>query len=222
MRMNAPASQGLPEIKLARLDARTLNDTGLIDGYASIFEITDQTGDVVTTGAFAKSLIARPAGQVRMLWQHDPSEPIGVWEEIAEDARGLRVRGRILEEVARGREVLSLLRAKAVDGLSIGFRTIRSRMDERRGVRLLLEVDLWEISIVTFPMNDAARIAGVKQAGSLREFEAFLREAGGFSRTQAMRIAAHGFPAAHAQRDAEQDLHQLALSIARARNIMQP
>lgn len=190
MRIHAPVRHGLTEVKLARLDARIQEDTGLIGGYASIFGIEDQTGDVVAPGAFARSLAARPAGQVRMLWQHDPSEPIGVWEEIAEDARGLRVRGRILEEVARGREVLSLLRAKAVDGLSIGFRTIRSRMDEKRSVRVLLEVDLWEISIVTFPMNEAARIAGVKQAVSPQE--------------------------------AGQDLHQLALSIARARHIMQP
>lgn len=176
MRMNAPFRHGPPETRLARLDALTPGEAGLVEGYASIFGIEDQTGDVVAPGAFARSLALRPAGQVRMLWQHDPSEPIGVWEEIEEDARGLRVRGRILEEIARGREVLSLLRAKAVDGLSIGFRTIRSRMDEQRGVRVLLEADLWEISIVTFPMNDEARIAGVKQAGGLRDAGQDLRQ----------------------------------------------
>lgn len=152
------------EIKLARTDVRAIGDDGVVAGYASIFGNLDSGGDSVQPGAFARSLAARPAAQVRMLWQHDPDEPIGVWEHIAEDARGLFVRGRILGDVARGRDVLSLLRAGAIDGLSIGFKTIRARAGDRPGVRMLLEVDLWEISIVTFPMNEAARIAGVKYA----------------------------------------------------------
>lgn len=210
------------ETKLARMDVQTIGEDGTIEGYASVFHIQDQGGDMVARGAFGKSLSVRPASQVRMLWQHDPAEPIGVWEKIEEDARGLFVRGRLLADVARGREVLSLLRAGAIDGLSIGFRTVRSQLDETSGIRTLLEVDLWEISIVTFPMNEAARVAGVKQPLTLRDFETFLREAGGFSRAEAKRIAAHGFLPPTDQRDAEQDLQQLASAIRQANLIMQP
>ncbi len=210
------------EIKLAAADVRAIGEDGVIEGYASVFGNADNGGDRVAPGAFANSLAARPAAQVRMLWQHDPNEPIGVWEHIAEDARGLFVRGRLLGDVARGREVLSLLRAGAIDGLSIGFRTVRTRMDERSAVRTLLEIDLWEISIVTFPMNEAARVAGVKQPVTLRDFETFLRDAGGFSRSEAKRIAAHGFQTHDSQRDADLELRELAVAIRQAANAMQP
>jgi HK97 family phage prohead protease len=210
------------EIKLAAVDVRAIGEDGVIEGYASVFGNADSGGDSVAPGAFRKSLGVRPADQVRMLWQHDPNEPIGVWEQISEDARGLLVRGRILGDVARGREVLSLLRAGAIDGLSIGFRTVRARMDERTGIRTLLEIDLWEISIVTFPMNAAARVAGVKQLVTLRDFETFLRDAGGFSRNEAKRIAAHGFQPSSTQRDADQDLRELVHAIRQAKNAMQP
>ncbi|MEQ1887575.1 MAG: HK97 family phage prohead protease [Alphaproteobacteria bacterium] len=183
------------EVKLAGAEVRAVGEDGVIEGYASVFGNADSGGDVVAPGAFKNSLAARPADQVRMLWQHDANEPIGVWEHIAEDARGLLVRGRLLGDVARGREVLSLLRAGAIDGLSIGFRTVRARMDERTGVRTLLEIDLWEISIVTFPMNDAARVAGVKQADSLRDLESF-------------------------PQDSDQDLRELAFAIRQAARAM--
>ena len=183
------------EIKLARSDLRAIGDDGVVAGYASIFGNLDSGGDSVMPGAFAHSLAVRPADQVRMLWQHDPNEPIGVWEHIAEDVRGLFVRGRILGDVARGREVLSLLRAGAIDGLSIGFKTLRAGTDARPGVRRLLEVDLWEVSIVTFPMNASARIADVKQTPRCGS-ENFLSE--------------------------EQELRELVLAIRQAANAMQP
>jgi HK97 family phage prohead protease len=97
-----------------------------------------------------------------MLFQHDPAMPIGVWKDIREDSRGLFVRGRLMPEVAKAREVLALMRAGAIDGLSIGFRTVRGRTDAKSGVRRLIEVDLWEISVVTFPMLPAARVSAVK------------------------------------------------------------
>ena len=116
-------------------------------------------------GAFSGSIRKRGAGGVRMLFQHDPATPIGVWEEIREDARGLFVRGRLTTDVARAREVLALMRAGAIDGLSIGFRTVRGRTDAKTGVRRLLEVDLWEISVVTFPAAPGARVGAVKGIG---------------------------------------------------------
>ena len=106
---------------------------------------------------------------MKLLFQHDPNEPIGVWLELAEDSRGLFARGRLMPEVTRAREVLSLMRAGALDGLSIGFRTVKGRTDPATGVRRLDQIDLWEISVVTFP--DAAGGAGERgkaAAGTLR------------------------------------------------------
>jgi hypothetical protein len=102
-----------------------------------------------------------------MLFQHDPSEPVGVWLEIAEDFRGLRARGRLIPDVMRAKELLSLIRAGAIDGLSIGYRTVRGQIDPKSRVRRLYQVDLWEISIVTFPLLNGARVAAVKQAPKL-------------------------------------------------------
>jgi HK97 family phage prohead protease len=143
------------------LDPRPVRAEGsVIEGHASLWGIADQSGDIVEKGAFAASLArlrARGEG-VRMLWQHDPKEVIGVWEEVSEDARGLRVRGRILPDVARGREALALLAAGALDGLSIGYRTRRATKDAQ-GRRRLHEIELWEVSLVTFPMLREARVA---------------------------------------------------------------
>jgi HK97 family phage prohead protease len=150
------------ETKFAPGDLTEVEADGGFAGYASLFGEADLGRDVVMPGAFAASIAKRGAGGIRMLFQHDPAAPIGVWREIREDARGLFVRGRLMTEVARAREVLALMRAGAVDGLSIGFRTVRARSDAKSGVRRLLEVDLWEISIVTFPLLPAARVSSVK------------------------------------------------------------
>lgn len=131
-----------------------------VAGYASLFGIRDRGGDVVMPGAYGKALAALAArgDRVRMLWQHDQAQPIGLWDEVVEDARGLRVKGRILTEVARGREAAALLAAGAVDGLSIGYRTRRAEALPGGG-RRLWELDLWEVSLVTFPMLSEARVA---------------------------------------------------------------
>ena len=135
---------------------------GSFSGYASLFGETDLNRDAVMPGAFLRSIAKRGAGGIRMLFQHDPAAPIGVWREIREDSRGLFVSGRLMPEVEKAREVLALMRAGAIDGLSIGFRTVRGRTDAKSGVRQLIEVDLWEISVVTFPMLPAARVSAVK------------------------------------------------------------
>jgi HK97 family phage prohead protease len=148
----------LPELKM--LDAG-----GAFSGYASLFGETDLGRDSVERGAFLKSLARRGAEGVRMLYQHDPAEPIGVWRTIREDGRGLYVEGLLSDGVARAREVRELMRTKALDGLSIGFETVRARADPKSGVRRILEADLWEISIVTFPMLPGARVSAVKALG---------------------------------------------------------
>ena len=140
--------------------------TGRFEGYASLFGVADLGGDLVMPGAFRDSLARRGAGGVKMLWQHKPSEPLGIWEEITEDNRGLFVRGRLDLAVSKAREVQALLRTRAVDGLSIGFKTERSRRDQKSGLRRLEKLDLWEISVVTFPMLPDARVSAVKQFGT--------------------------------------------------------
>ena len=144
----------------------TVEPDGTVEGYASLFGAIDQARDMMLRGAFTDTLRKRPVRRVPMLFQHDPSEPVGVWLELREDSHGLYARGRLIPEVARGRELLSLLRAGAIDGLSIGFRTVKGRVDPKTRVRALHAVDLWEISIVTFPLLAGARVHAVKQAGS--------------------------------------------------------
>ncbi|WP_233205127.1 HK97 family phage prohead protease [Alkalicaulis satelles] len=136
-------------------------------GYASLFDEADHGGDIVRRGAFAASLARRGAAGVRMLFQHDAGEPVGVWDAITEDGRGLYVRGRLMGDAPRGRAALSLVRNGAVDGLSIGFRTRHSR-PRPGGGRELLEIDLWEVSIVTFPMLAGARLSVLAGPGAVR------------------------------------------------------
>jgi HK97 family phage prohead protease len=127
-----------------------------IEGRASLFWVRDLNDDVVAEGAFAASLARTGAGGVKMLWQHAADEPVGVWDEVAEDEEGLVVRGRVLDATPRGRMAAALVRAGALDGLSIGFRARKARAGE--GVRVLTEVELWEVSLVTFPMLPGARL----------------------------------------------------------------
>ncbi|MGD9915908.1 MAG: HK97 family phage prohead protease, partial [Rhizobiaceae bacterium] len=160
--------------------------------------------DVVERGAFARSLKERGASGIRMLFQHDPNEPIGTWTDIREDERGLFVRGRLAGGVARAREVLSLMRGGALDGLSIGFRAVRSRKDAGSGVRRIIEADLWEISVVTFPMLPGARVESVKAAHlpTTREFERWLTRDAGLTRGEARTVIARGFAELTRERDA--------------------
>ncbi|MDA5555621.1 HK97 family phage prohead protease [Shimia sp. MMG029] len=137
----------------------TVEEGNVIAGYASLFGASDQGGDVVQRGAYAKSLKALldSGRQVKMLWQHDPRMPIGIWDEVCEDSKGLWVKGRLLESVAKGREAAALIAAGAIDGLSIGYRTQKATTGSK-GHRLLQELELWEVSLVTFPMLPSARL----------------------------------------------------------------
>lgn len=154
------------ETKFCRLgEGLSLGDGVVIEGYASLFGLPDSGGDVVEKGAYRAGLeaMAREGRAVRMLWQHDAREPIGVWEEVREDERGLYVRGRLLEAVQRGREAKALIEAGAVDGLSIGYRVLRAEKDEK-GLRRLRQIELWEVSLVTFPMQPLARLGSQRVA----------------------------------------------------------
>lgn len=170
------------EHKFARFgDSLKLEADSTIQGYASLFSEVDQGGDAVAPGAYQASLraLAARGSRVKMLWQHDPAQPIGVWDELREDARGLWVKGRILSEVAQGAEAMALIAAGAIEGLSIGYRTKRACKGENGG-RVLHEVELWEVSLVTFPMLPTARIAAKTSSeadDSLRALAAQLRRA---------------------------------------------
>ena len=160
--------QGAPERKRAQLPHPVqLTDGARIEGYASLFGQPDQGGDLVQRGAYAKSLqaLARDGRRVKMLWQHDPAQPIGIWDAAFEDARGLYVKGRLLDGVAKAEEARALIEAGAIDGLSIGYRTLRAERDAKSR-RVLTEVELWEVSLVTFPMLPTARLTQQKQAGA--------------------------------------------------------
>ncbi|MGR3747026.1 MULTISPECIES: HK97 family phage prohead protease [unclassified Paracoccus (in: a-proteobacteria)] len=161
-----------------------LSDDHVIEGYASLFGMTDQGGDAVLPGAFEASLkrLTGKGDKVRMLWQHDPTRPIGVWDEVREDERGLWVKGRLLPDVAQAREAAALIQAGAIDGLSIGYRTIRAERDQK-GRRALVEVELWEVSLVTFPMLPEAKV-GRKEADELREIAALFVAASEVLRTE--------------------------------------
>jgi HK97 family phage prohead protease len=172
---------GAPERKFHCPEAGLVVTEGhVVAGYASLFGKADQGGDIVQKGAYAASLkrLAARGGRVKMLWQHDPAQPIGVWDEVREDSTGLWVKGRILTEVEKGREAAALVAAGAIDGLSIGYRTVKAERDGK-GRRLLSELELWEVSLVTFPMLPEARVAAKADAmeGDWRDMAAVFEDA---------------------------------------------
>ncbi|WP_338722956.1 HK97 family phage prohead protease [Devosia sp. XK-2] len=145
------------------MSAIPIDAEGRFAGYASVFNRLDSGGDIVLPGAFAKSL-AKRRGRIRLLFQHDPKEPVGTWESMGEDGHGLFVSGRLVPGVPRSDALRRLIENRALDGLSIGFRTVKA--SRRDGNRLLHEIDLYEVSIVTFPMMEDARIAAPLTAGA--------------------------------------------------------
>lgn len=175
--MNTGLTASGLEQKFCRFDEGVVVTDGTeIEGYASLFGKADQGGDIVAPGAYTASLAKLVASdrRVKLLWQHDPAQPIGVWDEVREDAKGLYVRGRLLRDVAKGREAASLIEAGAIDGLSIGYRTLKATRDDA-GRRVLAEVELWEVSLVTFPMLPEARL-GAKTDDEERVADAALKE----------------------------------------------
>lgn len=204
--MNEGAAIAPCERKFAGNVIGKLGEDGTFCGYASLFGKVDLANDIVEPGAFSRALRRRGAAGIRMLYQHDPNEPIGTWLDIAEDERGLLVRGRLTPGVGRAREVLELMRAGALDGLSIGFRVVKARRDARAGVRRIVEADLWEISVVTFPMLPGARVESVKGGGrrlpSMREFERWLTRDAKLTRCEARAVIARGFASLVRERDA--------------------
>ncbi|MER2536038.1 MAG: HK97 family phage prohead protease [Rhizobiaceae bacterium] len=211
------------------LEVKDLSEDGTFEGYGSIFNNVDSYGEKVVPGAFIESLAKhrREGSSVLMLWQHNPNEPIGVWEDLAEDAKGLWGKGRLLVEVQRAKEVHVLMKNKAIRGLSIGYREIDA--DQDNAVRLLKKLDLWEISPVSFPANRRARVESVKsermeefarrlrdgEPMPVKEFENILREAG-VPKSMAVQIASHGYAKAIRSESEGSKATEPALSALRA------
>jgi HK97 family phage prohead protease len=146
-----------------QLDIKSCEPDGTFWGYASVFNNLDHHLEIVSKGAFAKSLLQwRELGRYpKMLWQHDPRVPIGRWIDVKEDDHGLFVKGQILLDIRQGREAYALLKAGIVDGLSIGFHLVKAQRQDK--ARILQEIDLQEISLVTFAANAEAKVSSCKQ-----------------------------------------------------------
>ena len=199
-----------------KLDVKHADDKGAVEGHAALFGTADQNGDIIEPGAFEP--IKR---SVKMFVQHNSfGLPIGVWDDVHEDTKGLFVKGRISTEVEKGRELLAMIELGAIDGLSIGFKTLKFEARKNNEGRLLKKLDLFEVSFVSFPMHPGA-VLDLNSLTTVRELELALRDAG-FSRKSATGIAAHGFHGLSDQRDAgrqEQEDKAIAAILAKINNL---
>jgi HK97 family phage prohead protease len=169
---------------------------GSVVGYGSVFGNVDHGGDVVAQKAFSESLKTRTP---KFLLHHDPEKILGVISSAKEDDNGLLIEAKFNLEKQMSRDAFSDAKMGALDGLSIGYRAVDAKRDEKTGIRTIKKADLFEVSLVTFPMNERARLTSLKsmaaQITTIREFEDFLRDVGGFSLQSAKAIAAGGFKA---------------------------
>lgn len=197
------------QVRSCALEIRAVSDDGTIEGYGSVFGVRDDYDDVIAAGAFVESMKAHKAAGTMpaMLWQHSAEEPIGVWSEMVEDAKGLRVKGQLALETVRGKEAHALLKLGALNGLSIGFMSKQWTYDRESEVRTLTEIDLWEVSLVTFPANSKARVTNVKasadEVATPKDAERILREAG-FSKADATGLVSRVMRLGEERRDAAQ------------------
>jgi HK97 family phage prohead protease len=185
------------EHKRCRFEIKSLTDEGTFTGYGAMFNNVDYGGDIILPGAFSKSLaeIKDSGRKVPALWQHNSDEPVGYYDDLTEDDKGLKVSGQLIMGVQKAKEAHMLMKNGVISGLSIGYGVNDSSTDDQTGIRTLKELDLYEVSPVTFPMNDMARVNTVKNSDfrmSLKQFEQALRDLG-FSRSVATAVASKGY-----------------------------
>lgn len=206
------------QFKNVAFKASKVDDDGTFSGYASVFGNVDGGRDIVAPGAFAESIkrIKASGDPLPILWQHRSGEPIGGSDFLEEDDHGLKTNGFILKEISRGAEAHVLMKRRVVRGLSIGYYVEDSSYNEKEKVTTLKTVDLVEYSVVTFPMNSLAQIGDVKSASTIREFETFLRDVGGFNLQQAKAIASRGWGAVSEARDVHEESATKSLAILQA------
>lgn len=163
-RLERKDAGGGREVRSFALQIKAAGDDGTVEGYGSVFGVRDNYDDVIAKGAFIQSLKDHKAAGTMpaMLWQHDADKPIGVWTEMVEDEKGLRIKGQLAMETVKGKEAHALLKMGALNGLSIGFMSKEWAYDRDTEVRTLTAIDLWEVSLVTFPANEKARVTNVK------------------------------------------------------------
>ena len=171
-------------------ELKAISDSGTFSGYGSVFNVQDSYGDIVVPGAFMDSLTVQKSNNrlPAMLWQHRSAEPMGVYTAMTEDSIGLKVEGQIAMTTVRGAEAHALMKMGAISGLSIGYMPREETYDKVTGINTLKKVDLFEVSLCTFPANDAARVQNVKTIEvieSIRDAEKLLRDVG-FSRREAV------------------------------------
>ena len=181
--------RGGREVRSFALQIKAAGEDGTLEGYGSVFGVRDNYDDVIAKGAFVQSLKDHKAAGTMpaMLWQHDADKPIGIWTEMVEDEKGLRIKGQLAMETVKGKEAHALLKMGALNGLSIGFMAKEWAYERDTEVRTLTAIDLWEVSLVTFPANEKARVTNVKSAEELqapKDAEKALRDAG-FSKSDA-------------------------------------
>lgn len=211
------APSGQRETRAFGLSLKAVGEDGVVEGYGSVFNVEDSYADVIAAGAFAKSLAAhKSAGTLpAMLWQHSSTAPIGVWQEMREDAKGLWIKGQLCLDTVQGKEAYALLKMGALNGLSIGFASKNWNYDRETDIRTLTEIELWEVSLVTFPANEKARVTNVKSASELaspKDAERILRDAG-FSKADATAYVSRVMVMGEERRDSAQSAakaHQAA------------
>jgi len=162
------------------IDTKSITEDGMFEGYASTFGgKPDSGGDVVHRGAFLETIEKRGRNGtgVPILWQHNSQMPIGKYTSLLENDKGLKVQGKLTLGTTQGKDAYELLKDGVIKAMSIGYDAIDHERD-KRGIRHLRKLDLWEISLVTFPMNTRAHITAIKEATNERQFEKALREAG--------------------------------------------
>ena len=212
-RLERKDAAGGREVRSFALQIKATGDDGTVEGYGSVFGVRDNYDDVIAKGAFIDSLKSHKAAGTMpaMLWQHDADKPIGVWTEMVEDEKGLRIKGQLAMETVKGKEAHALLKLGAINGLSIGFMSKQWAYDRDTEVRTLTEIDLWEVSLVTFPANEKARITNVKaspdEVTTPKDAERALREAG-FSKADATALVARVMRMGEERRESAQSTAQ--------------
>lgn len=207
------------QVRSYALQIKATGDDGTVEGYGSVFGVKDNYDDVIAPGAFAASLAEHKADGTMpaMLWQHNSDEPIGVWTEMVEDPKGLRINGQLALDTVRGKEAHALLKLGALNGLSIGFMAKQWAYDRDTEIRTLTEIDLWEVSLVTFPANEKARVTNVKAAEQLaapKDAERALRDAG-FSKADATAFVSRAMRMGEERRDSADSTARAAQSAER-------
>lgn len=213
------------DYKDINFEIKEVTKAGAFAGYGSVYNVVDQGDDVMAPGCFAESLAACAAKGIMpaMLWQHRAGEPCGVYQSMKEDPTGLYLEGKLALKTQRGAEAYELLQMKALSGLSVGFMTRDDSVDRVSGVRTVKKADLWEVSLVTFPMNDAARISAVKSINDITDFksaERYLRESGSYSRSEATALVARIKSLAQRDSVADDEVQQVLAAISRKHELL--